>query len=1288
MTDRIDPHFRLAGSPQELYGIRGMGVNRAWRISTGRPDVVIAILDSGIRWEQRADCSLVRKIYVNRGELPLPESGPNVDDERFGGYDVNGDGVFNVVDYWQDSRVRDVNGNGWVDPEDLILTFSDGRDDDDNGYVDDISGWDFFENDNDPRDDVNHGHGTNQARYAASESLRAGEPCPGDAQVPMDGDPGTCPNCMIMPLRTGDSFVADVNHYAEAVVYAVDNGVSVVESALGTLNQTRFGQTATDYAYRHGVIVNASAADEASAHHNWPAAYEHTLVHNSIKPPEAPGTFPESYLFLNGCTNFGAYIHTAIPSERCSSQATGLAAGLSGLLVSAAKNAVELGTMTNYIDDRGEQAAYPLSAEEMRQLWRLAADDIDFATPFPHHAFSYALPYLPLGWLAVTPRLYQNYALDASLIETRRYQTGRGWDYFTGYGRINAARLLRYVGFERPGRSGREFPSHGGPLSEGDDPLLRAQDRIPPEADIVSPRWFRQYGHDGDGRLQIPDDPQTPDMIVVRGRAAANRVTHAGGTFDYVLEWAPGPQGDSAPTPFVPAAAGSEERSPGPWFEAARVTDLSEAFEGELGRISVADVMAALQAEKDAFSAEGDPVGPEATERWAVRLRLRVIARPAQRLDRVNNEAVFQKQVSVYPAEELLVRDDLGLGGYPAGGSASPALHDVDGDGRSELLIASDDGLVHAYTDLQAGTELPGWPVRSRPMAQIPESGDNAFTRGDVSAEVLGGFLFGGPAVVDLDGTGALSVLAADQEGYLYAWTADGELRAGFPVNVDFSLSKERPCGPDTIPQCDDLGPQDKRNEQNRRDWAFFAAPAIGDLDPAYPGLEIVAAAADSHIYAWHADGTPVAGWPLLLRDPDKVALVDPETRVFQYAAGSDWAPGSKAITTPSLGDIDNDGFLDVVATVNEQYEELPNANLGGSLIELLLLGADQVGNGRVYALEHTGAATPETAKSLLSAHPHDQAYKLGWPVAIATVGIDLLPTVGQGSTTQPVLADIDGDRRLETVVSTHLGPGHVLRADGSSFYGRSGLGMRILDREAGDFGAASPAEDDPSFPALGGFSIGSMDGGAHLTIAGPCAGIERMLDVVLAGRQVRGEDHLGLWRADSGAYEPIAPLLVNDLQFFTVPVIADVTGDGRAEVVQQTSFGDLNWAGLDTGAEDQVRHPTGGWHINAAVVGKAPLGSSDNGTLHVVGFSRQGYLRVYATGTPDDPEATRIALGEWPRVGHDAHNSGNYHHDVEAGKMSVTEPPPGEPKSSKDPVGSNADRTNPEGSSGDSELE
>ncbi|MGH3345306.1 MAG: hypothetical protein ACRDPK_21060 [Carbonactinosporaceae bacterium] len=677
------------------------------------------------------------------------------------------------------------------------------------------------------------------------------------------------------------------------------------------------------------MIVNASEADEAAAHHNWPAAYEHTMVVNSIRDPSLPSTKPRSHLYLNGCTNFGGYTSVSIPSTSCSSETTGRSAGYSGLLQSAARNGVERGAMTSYLryrKGRYTQARFPLSAEEAYQLWRLSADDIDFASgcpapapqgrpPVPGHEFCDEAPPYPEPGDALPPAAApDNY--ETTLPGSTRHQTVRGWDYFTGYGRANVARLLHYIGGPGPdGREGggddREYAVPDGdrdgfaPYGSGPS-RLTAQQRIPPEADITAPRWWAQYPVTADRALLRPDDPQTPGMVVVDGRVAANRVTSAGGSYDYVLEWAPHVQGlrtgrYAAAGGYRPAAS-SAERSHGPWHEAARATGLTEPYQGELGRIPVPAMLDALAAAPNPFDRVTDPTSEEQPERHAIRLRVRVVAHPAVNSDgdpanddRVNNEAVRQKQIDVYRSDEQAIVDGLGVGGRTAGGAGSPSFHDVNGDGVDELLLPTSDGLVHAYTAVRSvshSAELPGWPVRTDRYAGVADhlGGDNAYTRDAVPTDVHAAILGGTVAVADLDDDGRSEVLAAALDGKLYAWGPDGTRRAGFPVSVDPRLSREVRCGPDTIPYCDDFaasvdaGPDtpsnpspdpERRDEFNVRDQGINFAPAVGDLDPDDPGLEIVAGAGDGHVYAWHADGSPVRGWPVMLRDPAKVASVN-----------------------------------------------------------------------------------------------------------------------------------------------------------------------------------------------------------------------------------------------------------------------------------------------------------------------------------------------------------------------------------------------------------------------------
>ncbi|MEA2124328.1 MAG: hypothetical protein QOI80_1110, partial [Solirubrobacteraceae bacterium] len=207
-TNVYDERFDLFGFPSKyteltarykdgphalLPMVSGVNAAGAWKIERGRPDTFAAVLDTGIVW---GSSGLRTQVHLNRDELPLPQGAQ--------AYDANGDGAFNVDDYANDPRVGAAQPTG----QDLIHAFSDGTDADDNGYVDDIAGWDFFDDDNDPNDASSHfaasGHGSGRTE----EAVESGND---DA-----GELGICPHCTFVPLRIWDTFVSDQNNFAMA----------------------------------------------------------------------------------------------------------------------------------------------------------------------------------------------------------------------------------------------------------------------------------------------------------------------------------------------------------------------------------------------------------------------------------------------------------------------------------------------------------------------------------------------------------------------------------------------------------------------------------------------------------------------------------------------------------------------------------------------------------------------------------------------------------------------------------------------------------------------------------------------------------------------------------------------------------------------------------------------------------------------------------------------------------------------------------------------------------------
>lgn len=1113
-TSWRDPRPFLADSPQNHCGQKGAALDLAWGRSTGSPDVVIAVLDSGIAWRDAgAMADLATKAHIDLGEA-APPCLPGIADG-----DCNGDGTFDIADF---GPITDRNANGLADPEDLILdpAFSDGVDDDGDGYVDDISGWDFLTGDNNPFDTVDYGHGTGEAKDST-------------AAADGSGDVGSCPGCRFLPVRVSDSFIADSGRFAAGVLYGLDQGADVIQEALGGLNNPRQAQAAIDAAYARGVVVVASMADEASAHPNLPSSLERTMTVNSVTEKTVdligPGTI-DGYLALNGCTNFGGRTFVSVPSSACSSEATGQSAGMIGLVESYAR---ELG-----IEPHPALAGRDgdvLSANEVMQLVRASADDIDFSTPN-----------------AVDPANDFGTSNGSPLLDTVRYPTRPGWDQIHGYGRINAYELLRDV----------------------------EAGAIPPEAMIDGPSWF--------------DVLPTSGTATITGAVAAERAE----SYDYEVQWAPGVQGPEHP--------GTDT-----WTVIGGQSGLTTATSGPLATLDLAAVAAALP-----DGASGAPVDPSDggrpdEERFSVRLRVVVTAHGGDG-DGLRGE--MQKQVFVHDDPDLRP-------GYPARidgvGAASPSFTDVDGDGTTELVLATDDGTIHAWRP--DGSEIPGFPVQTEASPWWPSASPTAAA--DSIPPHHGAVMLGGPAIGDLDRDGTRELVTADLNGRVVVFSTSGVRLASMGVDPDYSR--------------DDPAAQDRHN---RTKAGFVSSPSLGDLD-GDGDLEIVAAALDRHVYAWHHDGTPVTGFPVLVVDPAKVSAVDPVTHRVTFAPGSGVDEGGELLATPSLADLDGDGRPEIVIGGQEQYDEAPN--IGDGAAALALLGATgSAGNSRVYAISPDGAAA--TVSPAVASHPNAQAFLPGWPAKVAQASLNLLPTIGDGVAMPAAIGDVFvANPGPEVVVASSAGPIYVLDEAGDSVYGSSpagdlplfwsaGLGLE----DAGQFGPARTSDDlVASFVGFGGVSVGDLTGDGGADVTAPTAGLTRLIDLLVADRQLPSDDQLSMW--DGSTRLPLigSPQAVADLAFFVQPAIADLDGDGSPETIAGTSTYTLSAFAAAGTAPAGWPKLTGGWTVGTPAVGDW----DGDGALDVATPRRDGVLLVWSAA-PGSATPGAVAWSQW---GCDAHRTG-----------------------------------------------
>jgi subtilisin family serine protease len=209
---------------------------------------------------------------------------------------TNGAGVVvAVVDSGVDYTHQDLDANIWTNPGEIP---GDGLDNDGNGLVDDVRGWDFVGTsytspapDNDPMDAV--GHGTHVAGIIAAEGNN------------MLGVIGVAYGARVMVLRGLDNGGTGLEStLAPAIMYATDKGADVINASWGGLGVSTVLQNAIDYAHSHGVVFVAAAGND-------------NVDASLFYPANAPRAITVSACNQNGSTttfsNFGNRVDVAAP---------------------------------------------------------------------------------------------------------------------------------------------------------------------------------------------------------------------------------------------------------------------------------------------------------------------------------------------------------------------------------------------------------------------------------------------------------------------------------------------------------------------------------------------------------------------------------------------------------------------------------------------------------------------------------------------------------------------------------------------------------------------------------------------------------------------------------------------------------------------------------------------------------------------------------------------------------------------------------------------------------------
>lgn len=187
-----------------------------------------------------------------------------------------------IVDTGVNYNHPDIEPNIYRNPRES----ANGHDDDGNGLVDDVFGWDFSNNDGRPFDDG--GHGSHVAGLAGATTF------------------GVAPDIKILPVKVLNAMGSgDIASISAGIMYAADQGARIINTSLGSMDPNfKMLHRAIEYAIRKGALVVTAAGNGPSGTGTnidvtpmYPASFEE---------PEVVAVAASHGAQLSSYSNFGA----------------------------------------------------------------------------------------------------------------------------------------------------------------------------------------------------------------------------------------------------------------------------------------------------------------------------------------------------------------------------------------------------------------------------------------------------------------------------------------------------------------------------------------------------------------------------------------------------------------------------------------------------------------------------------------------------------------------------------------------------------------------------------------------------------------------------------------------------------------------------------------------------------------------------------------------------------------------------------------------------------------------
>ncbi len=672
----------------------------AWDVERGDSSVVVAVVDTGVDWQHP---------------------------------DLGGSSPYTGGNIW----------TNWAE-----AFGSPGVDDDVNGFVDDVRGWDFVTGvgayvcsvnedgevpDNDPADFF--GHGTHVSGIAAAVT---------DNSV---GVAGLAHGCKIMPVRAGwclftggaPAGVVRMDFCAQGIMYAARNGARVINCSWDSDSGVN-GWGAVDTALARGVIIVVSAGNSSnsSQRFNYLSTRTQTFAVASVDSNDVKAA----------SSNYGTWVDFCAPGEFVlstfyrgfptpqrgyawmsgTSMAAPFVSGLSALLLSQEPSLTWQG-----VHDRiASTCVYIDTLNESNCRGSTCADSLGAGRIDAYAALSVGSG----NWQGRTAGVVRGSPLPITVGLNRCVAVTSS----DGCLHVMTASGGYSLGWPRCLPGSPTSPAAGNLDADTALELVAATDS----------GYVCVWDLDGDAvsgwPVRLPAGVTSGPMLAdLDGDAALEIIC---GTSDMSLHVLEG-NGTAWPGPVDLSGYVSSE----PCFAAVGI-DTSYVI-----------LMGTSDSRLHAIKEDGT----YATG-WPVTLGLGMFRSPAA----VDFDADGRSELLAGDSDGYVYAlDDLGSGvsGWPrsAGGALtrSLALGDMDADTIPEVVAACMDGAIYAWK--LNGDIMPGWPVYA---------GDSVWSS---------------PSLSDLTGDGRCEVAVGSDDGYLYVWTSSGALLPGWPRSTGGAV-RSSPC--------------------------------------------------------------------------------------------------------------------------------------------------------------------------------------------------------------------------------------------------------------------------------------------------------------------------------------------------------------------------------------------------------------------------------------------------------------------------------------------------------------